>query len=160
MDTSEIETDGTGSRGRFRTDGMLRGLTAGAAFVTADVHLLLWYHDDFRQIPRVGPLFLLNAIAGAVLGVLVVAWRSWLAPALAAGYAATTLGAFYVSVTVGLLGLHETASGGPQLHAEVAEWVAVVAGVGAALPGALRALRARAISRRIPARAAMPRRAG
>ena len=117
----------------IRAVDALRGLVAVALAITADVHFVLWYHDDFRVIPRIGVLFLLNAVAGVLLAVLVVAWRSWLACLLAAGFGAMTLGAFYLSTTVGLFGLHETARGGPQLHAESAEWVMVVLGLAAAV---------------------------
>jgi hypothetical protein len=109
--------------------GLLRGLTAAAVVVAADVHFVLWYHDDFREISKIGPLFLLNAIGGLLLGLLVVAWRSWIATFLAAGFGLVTLVAFYLSVTVGLLGLQETASGGPQTEAEIAEWAALVFGL-------------------------------
>jgi hypothetical protein len=109
--------------------GLLRGLTAAAVVVSADVHFVLWYHDDFREISKIGPLFLLNAIGGLLLGLLVVAWRSWIATFLAAGFGLVTLVAFYLSVTVGLLGLQETAGGGPQTQAEIAEWAALVFGL-------------------------------
>jgi hypothetical protein len=109
--------------------GLLRGLTAASVVVAADIHFVLWYHDGFRDIPKIGPLFLLNAVGGLVLGLLVVAWRSWIATFLAAGFGLVTLAAFYLSVTVGLLGIQETPGGGPQTHAEVSEWAAVVFGL-------------------------------
>lgn len=111
--------------------GLLRGLTAAAVIVSADVHLLLWYHDGFKEVATIGPLFLLNAVGGIVLGVLVMAWRSWIATFLAAGFGFVTLLSFYLSVSVGLFGLHELAGGGPQEHAEVAEWAALVFGMAA-----------------------------
>ncbi len=115
----------------FSMVGLLRGATAAAVVVAADIHFVLWYHDSFREISKIGPLFLLNAIGGLVLGLLVVAWRSWLATFLAAGFGLVTLVAFYLSVTVGLLGLQETASGGPQVQAEIAEWAALLFGLAA-----------------------------
>lgn len=106
--------------------GLLRGLTAAAVVVAADIHFVLWYHDGFRDIPQIGPLFLLNAV-----GVLVVAWPNWISTLLAAGFGLLTLIGFYLSVTVGLFGVKELRSGGPQFHAEIAEWAALVLGLAA-----------------------------
>jgi hypothetical protein len=113
----------------FSMVGLLRGATAAAVVIAADVHFVLWYHDSFRDIPKIGPLFLLNAIGGLVLGLLVAAWRSWLATFLAAGFGLVTLIGFYLSATVGLLGTHESVSGGPQIQAQIAEWAALLIGL-------------------------------
>lgn len=113
---------------RVGTD-LSRGLAAAAVFMSADVHFDLWYAGGYREVKTIGPLFLLNAIAGLVIGLLVLCWRHWL-PALAAvGFAAATLAAFYLSVTVGLFNFTEVANGEPQTLAEVAEYVALVFGV-------------------------------
>jgi len=78
--------------------------------------------------PTIGPLFLLNAVSGVLIGLVVLSWSHWLPALVAAGFGAGTLVAFYLSVSVGLFGLHEVASGQPQVLAEVAEYVAVVFG--------------------------------
>jgi len=47
--------------------------------VSAAVHLYLWL-DGFRDLSIIGPAFLLNAVGGAVIAVLLVTWRSWCRP--------------------------------------------------------------------------------
>jgi hypothetical protein len=106
----------------------MRWLAAAGVFVSAVVHLWLWF-DGFRDIAWIGPLFLLNAVAGTAVAVLVVWWRSWLSALLAVGFGAATLAAFLLSATVGLLGVQEVFWGTSQVVAGVAEIVAVVAGV-------------------------------
>lgn len=117
----------TGWRSRVALD-VARGLAVAGVFLSADVHLDLWYAGGYRYFATIGPLFLLNAIGGLLIGLVLLCWRHWLPALAAAGYGAATLVAFYLSVTVGLFGLHEIASGEPQILAEVAEYVALVFG--------------------------------
>jgi hypothetical protein len=106
---------------------IIRVLTAAAVIVSAAVHFKLWL-DGFSEIPTIGPLFLLNAVGGLAIGVLVLVWRHWL-PALAAvGFGASTLGAFIISATVGLLGLQESFRGTSELTAAAAEVAAILGG--------------------------------
>lgn len=107
--------------------GVLRGLAAAGVLLSAVVHLQL-YTEGFKDIATIGPLFMLNAIAGLLIGTALLIWPHWLTSFVAAGFGAATLAAFYISVTVGLFGLNETAGGTPQVLAEVAEWVALVFG--------------------------------
>jgi len=105
-----------------------RGLAAAGVLLSADVPLDLWYSQGFGHIPPIAPLFLLNAVSGVLIGLVVLSWSHWLPALAAAGFGAGTLVAFYLSVSVGLFGLHEVASGQPQVLAQVAEYVAVVFG--------------------------------
>jgi hypothetical protein len=107
---------------------VLLGLAVAAVLVAATEHFDLWT-QGFRTIPTVGPLFLLDAIGGLVLAVVAVAWRHWLPVLAIIGFGASTVGAFYLSVTVGLFGTKEVLSGTPQLVCEIAEISAVVLGV-------------------------------
>ena len=107
----------------------VRWTATAAVLVSGLAHLWLWGYDGFRLIAWIGPLFLANAFAAVVIGGLLVIWRSWVPPLLALGFGATTLGAFLVSATVGLLGLHEILLGPWQVVCAVAEVVAVVAGL-------------------------------
>jgi hypothetical protein len=82
---------------------------AGAALLvwSAVIHLELWA-DGYKDIAKIGPLFLAQGVASIVLAVVVVIFR-WLA-LLAAGavaLAATAVG-LLVSVHHGLFGLRES----------------------------------------------------
>lgn len=113
-----------------RASIVLRGITAAAVLLSADVHLVLYIVDNYASIPVVGPLFLLNAIAGFAIGVLLLVWFSWIPPFLAAGFGAATLAAFYLSATVGFFGVNEQQLGGSQqLLAAVSEWIALIGGI-------------------------------
>ncbi len=109
-------------------DGVLRGLTAAGILLSAVVHLELYSVQGFKDIHIIGPLFMLNAIAGLVIGIAMLVWEHWLPTFLAVGFAATTLVFFYLSVTIGTFGLHEVLNGTSQVMAEVAEWTALVLG--------------------------------
>ncbi len=118
-------------RTKVGTD-LTRGLAAAAVLLSADVHLDLWYAGGFREVETIGPLFLLNAIGGLLIGLVLICWRHWLPALAAAGVGAATLVAFYLSVTIGLFNFKEVATGEPQVLAEVAEYVALVFGIAAA----------------------------
>jgi hypothetical protein len=106
---------------------LARGLAVAGVLLSAVVHLDLWYTQGFRHIATIGPLFLLDAIGGLVLGVVMLCWRHWLPMLAGGGFGVATLVAFYLSVTVALFGVQEVASGQPQM-AEVAKYVALVGG--------------------------------
>ena len=105
----------------------MRIVGAAAVLVSAAVHLYLWL-NGFRDLSIVGPAFLLNAVGGAVIAVLLVTWRSWVPALLTVGFGVSTLGAFILSATVGLFGLHEHWVGWSVWTAAVAEVVAIVVG--------------------------------
>jgi hypothetical protein len=104
----------------------LRMLAAAAVLVSAAVHLYLWF-DVFRHTDVVGPGFMLNAVGGAVIAVLLVTWRHWIPLVLAVGFGVSTLGAFIIAATVGLYGVHEHWTGWAVWTAAVAEVVAILA---------------------------------
>ncbi len=105
-----------------------RIVTAVAALVSAYVHLKLWL-DGMRDVDVIGPAFLFNAVAGLVIAVLLLTWRHWVPGFLAAGFGASTLGAFILSATVGLFDVHEQWTGGYQLTAAAAEVVCIIGGL-------------------------------
>jgi hypothetical protein len=105
----------------------LRLLTALAVLVSAYVHLKLWF-DGFRDLDKIGPAFMTNAIGGLVIAVLLVVWRHWLPPLLGVGFGLSTLGAFIISATWGLFGLHEQWVGWEVWTAAGSEVVAIAAG--------------------------------
>src|SRR4051794_26077816 len=97
----------------------LRGLGAAALLVSAAVHLYLWFDGVRNQ--SVGPMFLVNVVAGVVIAILLLRWDHWVPPFLTAGFGAATLGAFIIASTVGLLGVHTTWAGGSVWLAAVSE---------------------------------------
>jgi hypothetical protein len=108
-----------------------RIVAAAAVFVSAVVHASLWF-GGYRDVEVIGAAFMLNAVGGVVIAVLLVAWRNWVPLLLAVGFGASTLGAFVLSVTVGLFGFQESLGGVSQWVAAASEVVAIVAGVLAA----------------------------
>jgi hypothetical protein len=76
----------------------------------------------------VGPMFLMNVVAGVVIAVLLLRWDHWVPAFLTLGFGAATLGAFVIASTVGLLGVHEHWTGVYVWTAAIAEAVAIVAG--------------------------------
>ena len=105
----------------------IRTVGALAVLVSAGVHLKLWF-DGFRDLHVIGPAFMLNAVAGVVIAGLLLGWRHWIPPFLTLGFGASTLGAFIISATVGLFGVHEVWSGGWVLSAAASEVVAIIVG--------------------------------
>jgi hypothetical protein len=103
-----------------------RLLASAGVLVSAVVHLMMWFNGVRHQ--SVGPAFLLNAIGGAVIAVLLLTWRHWAPPLLAVGFGISTLGAFVLATTVGLFGVHDRWAGGYVWTAAIAEVVALVAG--------------------------------
>jgi hypothetical protein len=106
-------------------------VAAVAVLVSAAVHLDLW--PDVRDNNVIGPAFLLNAVGGVVIAVLLLFWKHWLPPLLAIGFGLATICAFTISATAGMYGVHEHWTGFSVWAAFIAEVVAVVAGSIAAL---------------------------
>lgn len=125
----------------------LRGLTAAAVLLSAVVHLDL-YEEGFRDLATIGPLFMLNFIGGVVIGTAIVVWRHWFPVFVGAGFGAVTVAAYWVSVVHGLFGVKEVTGGWSEILASVAEYVAVVLGLGAMALLWERPLRLRALRRR------------
>lgn len=109
----------------------MRLLAAAAALVSGAVHLKLWF-DGTRDLDVIGPAFMVNAIAGAVIAALLLAWRHWVPLFLAFGFGLSTLAAFIISATVGLFDVHASWSGFYTWAAFVAEIVIIVAALLAA----------------------------
>lgn len=91
---------------------LLAGRVVGAGLLaaTAGIHLYLW-STGYRSIAWIGPLFLLQAIAGFLLCVAVLAAsQRWLpgVAALGALLQVGTLVGLVLSVSVGIFGFFET----------------------------------------------------
>jgi hypothetical protein len=108
-----------------------RLVAAAAVLVSAVIHLQMWF-DGVRDQHVIGPAFMVNAVSGLVIAVLLVRWRSWPPLLLAVGFGASTLGAFVVSATVGLFDIHAHWEGFRVWAAAGSEVVAILAGLLAA----------------------------
>src|SRR6476620_3352667 len=84
----------------------LRVLGAAALLVSAAVHLIEWFSGVRNQ--SVGPLFLVNVVAGLVIAGLLIRWQQWMPAFLPLLFGAATLGALLISSKEGLLGVHAT----------------------------------------------------
>jgi hypothetical protein len=104
----------------------LRMLAAAGVLVSAAIHLYLWFHV-FRHAHVVGPAFMLNAVGGTIIAVLLVTWRHWIPLLLAIGFGASTLGAFIIATTAGLYGVHEHWTSWEVWTAAVSEVIAIAA---------------------------------
>jgi hypothetical protein len=104
----------------------LRILGAVALLISAAVHLKLWFGGVRTQ--SVGPAFLVNVFAGVVIAILILRWRHWVPAFLTLGFGASTLGAFIISSTVGLMGVHTTWEGFYVFAAAAAEVVCILVG--------------------------------
>jgi hypothetical protein len=106
----------------------VRLIAAAAVLISAYVHFKEWI-DGFRHVHVIGPLFVVNVLAGVVIAALLVTWRHWVVPFLTLGFGASTLGGFVIAAQWGLFGDHEKWQGPYVWTAAVAEAVAIVAGL-------------------------------
>ena len=114
-----------------RTAWGLRVILAVCVVVSGVVHLQRW-RTGMRYVDVVGPAFLVNAVAGVVIGVLLLAWRHWVPPFLAFGFGLATLAAFVVATSpVGLFGVHSRWEGAAEWTSAVTEAIAIVLGLAA-----------------------------
>jgi hypothetical protein len=116
-------------------------LAGTAAFVlggalliwSAAIHFHLWGETDgYRTIATIGPLFLLQSIAGLVIGIGVIVVRRLWAAVIGAGFALSTLAGFLLSVAVGLFGFKDSWLAPFAKQAFTIEVLAVVAFIAAA----------------------------
>jgi hypothetical protein len=75
--------------------------------ISAGIHAHLW-DTGYRHIATIGVLFGLQAVSGLVVAVAVVAWRRVGTSLLGAGFAASTLVGFLLSVNGGLFGFEDS----------------------------------------------------
>jgi len=104
----------------------LRMLAAAGVLVSAAIHLYLWF-DVFGHAHVVGPAFMLNAVGGTIIAVLLITWRHWIPLLLAIGFGASTLAAFVVAATAGLYGVHEHWTSWEVWTAAASEVIAIAA---------------------------------
>lgn len=110
---------------------LTRSLTSASVMLSGVVHLVLWA-QGMNALSVVGPAFLVNAVAGLVLGVVLQLWDHWLPLLASAAFGAATLGAFVASTTVGFFGVREQWAGAAVWLAAVSEAAAIVLGLAGA----------------------------
>jgi hypothetical protein len=151
----KIVTTGDPGGGGDTGPAVTRGPAAGPAFsaprvvtnlliwggsvllaVSAVVHFHLWDSEGYRNIPTIGPLFLLQAIAGFVLAVATAIFRKLALVAASAFFAVSSIGGLLISIWWGLFGWQESFTAP---YVGVALWVegaaAVLLGAAAVLLG-------------------------
>src|SRR5215469_12654297 len=126
----------TGRRAQGASWLPLRLAGAGLLFAAAGIHLDL-YLTGYRTIPTIGWLFLLQVIAGFLVGAVVLVTTSRLAAAVGALLALGTLGGYLLSVQFGLFGFREvrTTAGIVAGIIDVAAFVALAVYAAASEPG-------------------------
>ncbi len=112
---------------------------AGAVLlvVSAIIHLHLW-STGYRHIPTIGPLFVLQGVAGIAIALVVAVTRRAWAALVGAGFAASTIAGLLLSVEVGLFGFKDSLSAPDATLSLVVESAALVVLAGAALIGVRR----------------------
>ena len=92
-----------------RRAGITLGIVIGSGLLAASsgIHLELW-SMGYRTIPTIGPLFLVQVIAGAFLAALLLFSRRLLIVVAAAGFMIATIVGLLLSIYVGLFGFMDT----------------------------------------------------
>jgi hypothetical protein len=125
---------------------VLRVLVILGLLGSAWVHYDLYANEGFSDIDTIGPLFLVNAVAGVAIAVAVLVWHHWLPVLAAVGFGAVTLIAYLISLTPGgLFGVHEQFVLASEVWGVVTEAGCVVFGI--ALIAVQSRTRARAVAR-------------
>ena len=83
-------------------------IVAGAALVaaTAAIHLHLWL-AGYRHVPRIGPLFLAQAVTGLALAPVLALGRRLAVVLGGTLYMAASAAGLLLSATIGFLGIHD-----------------------------------------------------
>lgn len=86
---------------------VLAGTGAGFLVWSGVIHLMLW-SDGYKDVATIGPLFLVQGIAGIVIALAIVALRRLALLIVGAGAGVATAGGLLISVNFGLFGLKES----------------------------------------------------
>lgn len=127
----DARTAGTRSRltgvlgGPGKVVSVLAWIGAVLLVLSAIIHLHLW-SQSYRHIPTIGPLFLIQGVAGIVLAVAAAVLRRLMVLAGAALFAIGTIGGLLLSVYVGLFGFQDSLSAPDAAMSLVIEAVAFV----------------------------------
>jgi hypothetical protein len=86
----------------------LRYLAAALVLLSGAMHFYLWWRQSYRTIPTIGPLFMVNAVAGLLIAAALLWKPSTIAALLGLGFSAATFGGFVLASTRGLFGFITT----------------------------------------------------
>jgi hypothetical protein len=83
---------------------------AACAVYSGYIHLYLWGRQPFpyRDIPTIGPLFLIQGIAAVIIGLLVIVSRQVGALLVGAGLLVVSVAALVIDVEVGMFGFKDS----------------------------------------------------
>ena len=83
---------------------------AACAVYSGYIHLYLWGRQQFpyRDIPTIGPLFLIQGIVAILIGLLVIITRRLGAVLVGAGLLVTSVAALVIDVEVGMFGFKDS----------------------------------------------------
>jgi hypothetical protein len=101
-------------------------ILAGAALavISGVIHLYLWGEaNGYREIPTIGPLFLVQGIAAVVIGLATAAARRLILVLAAAGTLAATAAGLVITIEYGLFGFRES-WGAPYVRTSLYEEIA------------------------------------
>lgn len=92
-----------------RRTGIVLGLVIGSALLASSgaIHLQLW-STGYRTIPTIGPLFLIQGVAGMLLAVILLSSRRLIIVVAATGFMLATAGGLLLSTSFGLFGFKDT----------------------------------------------------
>jgi hypothetical protein len=125
---------------RLYLEMVLRLAIATLLGAMAGIHLVLWLNHGYRYIPNIGPLFMLNVVAGSVLCIstLIAPRKIVLLVALGGALVAlSSIGALLISVNASLFGFSEST------HAPYFAWALGTEASAAVLAAGLAGLRVR-----------------
>ena len=78
--------------------------------VSSVIHFELWDDHGYRNIPTIGPLFLMQAVVGVLLALGTSVTRKVLLVIAEAGFALSSVGGLIISVNFGLFGWQDSMS--------------------------------------------------
>ncbi len=154
VNTEILRRGPAGALPAARTAAALAFVAGGALLVWSGyIHFHLWRNGGYRHIATIGPLFLVQSVTGALLGLLIVAVRRVWAAVLGVGFAAATMIGFFITVDHGLFGFRETSSA-PFAHLalilEIATMVVLITAGALCLVGSAPSTRTGATPPKVP----------
>jgi hypothetical protein len=128
-------------RGLYLATVVMRIVGAGLLALIGYIHWHLW-QEGYEFIHVSGPLFLVDAVAGVVLAVAILAWARPLTGTLSTGFNVVTIAALVISLAVGLFGFHES------IHAAYVVESLIIESIAAIVLGTWTVIAAVAVARR------------